>query len=233
MKKKKKKVFMFTNFKGGVGKTTLCVSFAHYLVSRGQMVTVFDVDYNQQSLSEKREDELSKYEDDNMEVPFEVHKFTNLRNATAVATLTNNILNEIEGNVLIDAPGTAIEKGYAQLLINSDYVVCPYNYSEDTIKQTNKLIQSLIDIHKLNKQIKTQLILVPNDIHSSEGTREELEAISQLEAAWSSVPYFMVAPKIPHRAGVKKTWSTLEMGDAHAKATKRSFDFIYKNIFTE
>ena len=38
------KIIVFANQKGGVGKTTLCIMFAHYLHSLGKNVYVIDAD---------------------------------------------------------------------------------------------------------------------------------------------------------------------------------------------
>lgn len=42
-------IITFANQKGGVGKTTLCVTFANYLVKKGLPVIVIDCD-SQESL---------------------------------------------------------------------------------------------------------------------------------------------------------------------------------------
>ncbi len=44
------KIVLYTNVKGGVGKTTLCGIFATYLANSGRTVAVVDADL-QQSLS--------------------------------------------------------------------------------------------------------------------------------------------------------------------------------------
>lgn len=41
-------IVTFANQKGGVGKTTLCVTFANYLVTKGVRVVVIDATYNPQ-----------------------------------------------------------------------------------------------------------------------------------------------------------------------------------------
>ena len=38
-------IVTFANQKGGVGKTTLCVTFANYLVTKGVRVVVVDCDF--------------------------------------------------------------------------------------------------------------------------------------------------------------------------------------------
>lgn len=55
------KIIVFTNVKGGVGKTLMCSYFASYLTQKGRRVAVVDADI-QQSLSDHREDDLQKLE---------------------------------------------------------------------------------------------------------------------------------------------------------------------------
>ena len=53
------KIILFTNIKGGVGKTTLCSLFATYLAQKGIPVAVMDADI-QQSLFRHRKRELEE-----------------------------------------------------------------------------------------------------------------------------------------------------------------------------
>ena len=62
-------IILFTNIKGGVGKTSTCALFAQYLYESGYPVTVLDADI-QASLSRHRERELAANPD--VAVPWEV-----------------------------------------------------------------------------------------------------------------------------------------------------------------
>ena len=54
------KIILFArNIKGGVGKTTLCATFANYLRMDGKKVVVVDADL-QQSLAFHRQDDLKR-----------------------------------------------------------------------------------------------------------------------------------------------------------------------------
>ena len=53
-------IVTFANQKGGVGKTTLCVTFANYLVAKGVNVIVVDTDL-QQSIFKNRKADIKKY----------------------------------------------------------------------------------------------------------------------------------------------------------------------------
>ena len=53
-------IVTFANQKGGVGKTTLCVTFANYLVTKGARVVVIDCDF-QHSIMKCRKSDIRKY----------------------------------------------------------------------------------------------------------------------------------------------------------------------------
>ena len=62
-------IVTFANQKGGVGKTTLCVTFANYLVTKGVRVVVIDCDF-QHSIMKCRKADIRKYGE--QEMPYEV-----------------------------------------------------------------------------------------------------------------------------------------------------------------
>ena len=68
-------IITFANQKGGVGKTTLCVTFANYLVKKGLPVIVIDCD-SQESLAQRRESDLKRYASDEITIPYEVLPFS-------------------------------------------------------------------------------------------------------------------------------------------------------------
>ena len=47
-------IVTFANQKGGVGKTTLCVTFANYLVTKGVRVLIVDCDFQHSILKCRR-----------------------------------------------------------------------------------------------------------------------------------------------------------------------------------
>ena len=62
-------IVTFANQKGGVGKTTLCVTFANYLVTKGVRVVVIDCD-SQHSIIKCRKADIRKYGEEF--VPYDV-----------------------------------------------------------------------------------------------------------------------------------------------------------------
>lgn len=62
-------IISFANQKGGVGKTTLCTTFANYLSEKSESLLVLDCD-NQQSIVERRRMDEKKYPEANY--PYQV-----------------------------------------------------------------------------------------------------------------------------------------------------------------
>ena len=56
------KIIVFSNLKGGVGKSTLCCHFAHFLVAKNQKVAVLDADLSH-NIYNLRQRELAKVKD--------------------------------------------------------------------------------------------------------------------------------------------------------------------------
>ena len=128
-------VIVFGNQKGGVGKTTLCTLFANYLASIGKRTLVIDCD-NQQTISEKRKADERKYTDTKFK--YNVQPF-NIANEENVQNLMRN-LKEMDGVVLIDAPGNLAQQGLIPIFSQADYVVCPFQYESTSVNSTATFI---------------------------------------------------------------------------------------------
>ena len=86
------KIILFTNVKGGVGKTTLCSVFATYLSQNGRPVAVIDADI-QQSLYDHRQLDLQN--SPNARLPWQIKALAGMpREEVAVA------LEKLRGTVL-------------------------------------------------------------------------------------------------------------------------------------
>lgn len=125
-------IITFATQKGGTGKTTLAIAFANYLSGISERkIKVYDFDYQKSFFYKWKEDECLEipklYEvevmwDDNEEQPFaDLEKIIDLKES-----------DEIH---LFDLAGTLDQK-YSDLLIYSDFIIIPFEYSDVTIKST-------------------------------------------------------------------------------------------------
>ena len=96
-------IVTFANQKGGVGKTTLCVTFANYLVTKGVRVVVIDCDF-QHSILKCRKADIKKYGGDS--VPYDVLA-CEANDKQAMTELMEKLHNDPSIHVvLMDSPGS-------------------------------------------------------------------------------------------------------------------------------
>lgn len=96
-------IVTFANQKGGVGKTSLCVTFANYLVTKGVRVVVIDCDF-QHSIMKCRKSDIKRYGEEL--IPYEVWSYE-VNDNNAMTSLVEKLHNDPEIDVaLMDSPGS-------------------------------------------------------------------------------------------------------------------------------
>ncbi|WP_374365205.1 ParA family protein [Cloacibacterium sp.] len=131
-------IITFATQKGGTGKTTLAIAFANYIsVSSKRKINVFDFDFQKSFYHKWKEDEL-------MDIPklydVEIIEEENEQPFTDFETLIG--LKESEDINLFDLAGT-LDVKYSDLLIYSDFIVIPFEYSNVSVKSTLVFINFL------------------------------------------------------------------------------------------
>ncbi|HJE38271.1 MAG TPA: ParA family protein [Candidatus Amulumruptor caecigallinarius] len=216
-------IITFANQKGGVGKTTLCMLFAYYLVKSGHPVWVIDSD-GQSSIAHFRKKEIADGE--NMDVPFEVNVHL-LKDKNATDKLIGK-LREFKGIVLIDSPGNLNEPGLVSIFANSDFIICPFLLDKITITSTATFILLINRLRStLGSSVKAELLFVPNRVDGRVGTKEEKRLISATKLHLGN--FGNVTPEIALRACLQRT-STMAITDEQTAATAAAFDFIKETI---
>lgn len=131
-------IITFATQKGGTGKTTLAIAFANYISMLSQRkIKVYDFDYQKSFFHKWQEDEVSA-----------VPKLYNVESIDEEEALpfsdfeTLIQLKESDEINLFDLAGTLDEK-YSDLLIYSDFVVIPFEYSDVSVKSTLVFINML------------------------------------------------------------------------------------------
>lgn len=133
-------IVTFAQQKGGVGKTTLAIAFANYLtLHHKKTVKVYDFDYQKSFYNRWKEDEIlphpQLYEvevlEDNTEKVDKVLEINNLME-----------MNQSEEVFIFDLAGT-LNASYSDLLVYSNFLVIPIEYSDVTIKSTMEFISLL------------------------------------------------------------------------------------------
>ena len=133
-------IVTFANQKGGVGKTSLCVTFANYLVTKGVRVFVVDCDY-QRSIIKCRKVDCDKF--GSSLIPYEVEP-ASLTNPAKITEMTARLHNDPSIEVvLVDSPGSLASEGIVALFANSDIIVVPFHYDVVTVSSTAGFLQYL------------------------------------------------------------------------------------------
>ncbi len=124
-------IITFATQKGGTGKTTLAIAFANYLSGISERkLNVFDFDFQKSFYHKWKEDEI-------LEIPklYEVEiigendtqAFPDLE--TIIGLRDNDEIN------LFDLAGT-LDVKYSDLLIYSNFIIIPFEYSDVSVKST-------------------------------------------------------------------------------------------------
>ena len=221
-------IVTFANQKGGVGKTSLCVTFANYLVTKGVRVFVVDCDY-QRSILKCRKVDSDKY--GTSIVPYEVEA-ASLTNPSKVTEMTARLHNDPSMEViLVDSPGSLASEGLIALFANSDIIVVPFHYDVVTVSSTAGFLQYLDCLSDLIRQkLRARLFIVPNLHDQRIGRRSEL--LLWEAARETFMRYGTVTPKITRRADMER-FSTIAALDRQIKIVSPVFDIIYYSIFEQ
>ena len=123
-------IITFATQKGGAGKTTLAIAFANYISALSERkINVFDFDYKKSFYNKWKEDELSEFPK-----LYEVEIAGDQQRPFSDFEQLIGLKESKELNIF-DLAGTLDEK-YSDLLIYSDVIIIPFEYSDVSVKST-------------------------------------------------------------------------------------------------
>ena len=219
-------IVTFANQKGGVGKTTLCVTFANYLVTKGVRAVLIDCDF-QHSIMKCRKADIKKYGEE--AVPYDVLAYE-ANDKQAMTALMEKLHNDPSIDVvLMDSPGNLKAEGLIPMFVNSDIIVVPFHYDLVTVPSTASFLLFIDRLRKaVGGRMKARLFIVPNLHDGRVGKRSELELWENTGKTFAN--YGLVTDKIPKRADMER-FSTVAELDMQAGIVSPVFDKIYAGIF--
>lgn len=219
-------IVTFANQKGGVGKTTLCVTFANYLVTKGVRILIVDCDF-QHSILKCRRSDLRKYGTGT--VPYDVVE-KEATDRDEMTALMEKLHNEPSIEVaLVDSPGSLKAPGLVPLFVNSDIIVIPFHYDLVTVPSTASFIMFLDRLRQaMAGGMKSKLFMVPNMNDGRVGKRSELVIWDKSRETFSK--YGEVTPKISKRADMER-FSTIAALDMQNEIVSPVFDKFYLAMF--
>ena len=219
-------IVTFANQKGGVGKTSLCVTFANYLVMKGVRVVVIDCDF-QHSILKCRKADLKHYGEEL--IPYEVWSHEP-NSSEAMITLIEKLHNDPGIDVvLMDSPGSLKADGLVPMFVNSAIIAVPFHYDLVTVPSTASFLMFLDRLRKaVGSRMKARLFIIPNLHDNRVGKRTELLLWDNTRDTFSNYGY--VTSKISRRADLQR-FSTIAGLDLAQAAVTPVFDKIYDSIF--
>lgn len=210
------KIVLFSNVKGGVGKSTLCGMFASYLLSKGESVVIVDAD-SQASLFRHRQRDIQDFPDDEPIYPILSRKEI----GNAEESLAK--LRKLEAWVLIDTPGNLVDDKLVPLFQAADNVVIPIHFDSDTVDA------SVFFLNIFRQISQAPVIFVPNRIKFDWGKnvahdKEWAKAKEVLK------PYGKLTPRIKDSVAIER-YSTVKMLEGYqVNAVAYAFDAIIKEV---
>lgn len=219
-------IVTFANQKGGVGKTSLSVTFANYLVMKGVRVVVIDCDF-QHSILKCRKADLKHYGEEL--IPYEVWSHEP-NSSEAMITLIEKLHNDPGIDVvLMDSPGSLKADGLVPMFVNSDIIAVPFHYDLVTVPSTASFLMFLDRLRKaVGSRMKARLFIIPNLHDNRVGKRTELLLWDNTRDTFSNYGY--VTSKISRLADLQR-FSTIAGLDLAQAAVTPVFDKIYDSIF--
>lgn len=181
MKSKKNRIILFTNVKGGTGKTQLCATTASYLVGYKIPTLVIDADV-QQSLSRHRQRDLKARP--SSDTPWDC-LFLNTTDLSSVKSLIEHV-KQLPCIVLIDCPGNINDPALNIIFEAADTAIVPFELNSDSVDAT-VLFAKLIKQH-----FRAHMFFVPNKVSSRFWKRGEVrkareDAMEQLHKKLGTV----------------------------------------------
>lgn len=209
----KNRIIIFSNIKGGVGKTTLCALFASYLAERGYPVIAIDADL-QASLFRHRQRERDVAPE--APVPWNV-EMLNTADGEQLKRVMGK-LKEVPGIVLIDCPGNLNDRNLEYVYQSADTAIVPISFDADTVDATGIFVKALKTVSSAG------LVFLPNRINTSEKKAEELRQRAQTTGFLGLVG--TVVPTIKQSVSVKRYTTLYPLERNQLAAVEPSFGKI-------
>lgn len=208
-------IITFAQQKGGVGKTTLAIAFANYLVlTKNKKVNVYDFDFQRSFYSKWEEDEELNQEPS-------LYQVKALENSNAFLVEDFVKMKESEEIYLFDLGGT-IDDEYMEVLMYSDILIIPFEYSEITTKSTMMFISMLGAIDS-----SAELVFLRSKMDKGYNYKTQEHTDKQLEL------YGKILPAPIYKRNEMQSISTRRLTYIQKKAVKDTFEELIEYIKDE
>lgn len=217
-------IVTFSNRKGGVGKSSLCVSLANYWSSLDIPVRVIDTD-PQQSLLTAREIDLKT--DTTHPPKFDIERFELYNELNKLPDYIRH-LKQSEFHILFDAPGGMGNDLYMHIVLFSDFVIVPFQYEDYSIESTGEYATVLKKLSEAYPTLKREAIFVPNMVDTRIGRAIDRQRWDIWDKDIDSVA--IRSPRVPLRVCLQRR-NTLFQTPEELSCVSPCFEFITKQVF--
>lgn len=212
-------IVTFSNQKGGVGKSSLCVSLANYWSSQDIPVLVVDAD-SQHSLLTARE--MDKKKDTIHEPKFDIERFGLYNEINKLPDYMRQ-LKQSGKHVLFDVPGGVGNDLYMHIVLFSDFVIVPFQYEDYSIESTGEYATVLKKLGEAYPALKREAIFVPNMVDTRIGRATDRQRWDAWDRDIDSVA--IRSPRVPLRVCLQRR-NTLFQTPEELSCVSPCFEFI-------
>lgn len=207
-------IVLFSNLKGGTGKTTLCSLFSTFCVENSIPVAVLDAD-TQLSLFHNRQSDLWR---DGIKTPWNVFRFR-------VDDTVEERLKKVKRNpfvIVIDCPGTVDNPWLQHIFRAADIAVMPFRFDHMNVRETTTFADLFTRIGK------ARIFFQPNLVTQYDDKRESLR-LAMDTANRDLTKYGRILPGIADCLAIRDS-NTLGMNYKQRSAVRNGFTPIIEEI---
>lgn len=230
-------ILLFSNQKGGVGKSTLAALYANHLANGDEdagimprPVQFIEADM-QRSLSAQREDDLASWGKENIKYELDYCYIKDYDTSVSLMQqLREYNAQNPEVTIIIDAPGNITQDYLAPLFIYCDYIVCPYSYQNIVLDSTSGFIRVIEYIKNSRSDMNAEFIFVPNRVEKGVGINQEIENFQKIEEIFKTKGY--LTPRVFKRVDLAR-FNTAFNTPRQEKECEKCFAFIDNIVFRD
>lgn len=211
------KIVVFANQKGGVGKTSLAISLAHWLTLGNIPVLFVDADLQQSAATLRQEDS----ENFSTSEPWKIYPLDITSKEEVKSMLTK--LKNLPGTVIIDSPGSLDNDNVKYIFNAADVIVIPIEYSRVAIDSTAKFAEVLKKMKDAGF-LHGKVYYLPNKFDERSKKVDRSEIVNRLENIIG-----IVGTRVNERAAIKNELTTYSF----PSSVKGCFKYAYAALTSE